>query len=151
MLSDYEMLTVAYEQAALSRTTGGIPIGAALFGAEGQLLSVGHNQRCQHDDPVLHAEVDAFRRAGRQKDYRSMTMVTTLAPCWLCSGMIRQFNIGSLIIGENQNFQGGEEWLKNNGHAVRILNDERCIDMMRDFIRSEPELWFEDIGEVPEA
>ncbi len=126
---------------------GGIPIGAALYDGEGRLLGCGHNRRVQEDDPSIHGETDAFRKAGRQRSYRDTIMVTTLAPCWYCSGLVRQFNIGTVVVGESVTFQGGIEWLRGNGVKVIDLSDERCIGMMRDFIAAQPELWNEDIGE----
>ncbi|PYE20094.1 cytosine deaminase [Williamsia limnetica] len=140
------LLETAYAEAQQSLTEGGIPIGAALFASDGTLLGRGHNLRVQNDDPSIHGETDAFRNAGRQTDYRSTIMVTTLAPCWYCSGLIRQFNIGSVIIGENTTFQGGEDWLTELGVAVTVLDDPRCIAMMASFIDLNPLLWNEDIG-----
>jgi cytosine deaminase len=125
---------------------GGIPIGAALFSSDGVLLGSGRNRRVQNDDPSVHGETDAFRNAGRQRDYRSTVMVTTLSPCWYCSGLVRQFNIGALIIGESRTFTGGHDWLAENGVTVTVLDDERCIDMMAGFIEVNPALWNEDIG-----
>lgn len=139
-------LDTAYRQAQLGLSEGGIPIGAALFAADGTLLGEGRNRRVQHDDPSVHGETDAFRNAGRQRDYSTTTMVTTLTPCWYCSGLIRQFGIGAVIIGENRTFSGGEAWLRELGVAVTIVDDERCVDMMTDFIAANPGLWNEDIG-----
>jgi cytosine/creatinine deaminase len=146
-MTDEEMIAVAIEEAKLSLSEGGIPIGAALFNAEGNCLGRGHNRRVQEDDPSIHGETDAFRKAGRQKRYRDKIMVTTLAPCWYCSGLIRQFNIGKVIIGESETFQGGIDWLRENSIEVIDLGSEECITMMRDFIERNPELWNEDIGE----
>lgn len=128
---------------------GGIPIGAALFTADGVLLGRGRNRRVQQGDPSLHAETDAFRTAGRLRDYRSTVMVTTLSPCWYCSGLVRQFNIGALLVGEARTFSGGSQWLQDNGVTVTILDDERCAAMMSAFIAAYPELWHEDIGLAP--
>lgn len=140
-------LQVAIAEARIGLSEGGIPIGAALFSAEGKLLGRGHNLRIQEDDPAMHAETDAFRNAGRQRTYRDKIMVTTLAPCWYCSGLIRQFRIGTVIVGESQNFRGGIDWLRENGvHVVDLANAE-CIQMLADFIRTNPTLWHEDIGE----
>ena len=141
------MLDVAVGEARKGLSEGGIPIGAALFGADGVLLGSGRNRRVQDDDPSVHGETDAFRAAGRQRDYRSTTMVTTLSPCWYCSGLVRQFNIGAVVIGEAQTFSGGHDWLAENGVAITILDDDRCKDMMTNFVASHPELWLEDIGE----
>ncbi|ETA07289.1 tRNA-specific adenosine deaminase [Gordonia sp. CNJ-863] len=144
------LLDTAYQQARLGLDEGGIPIGAALFAADGTLLGEGRNRRVQHDDPSVHGETDAFRAAGRQRDYSSTIMVTTLAPCWYCSGLIRQFGIGAVVIGENRSFQGGQDWLAELGISVTILDDERCYTMMSDFIATNPGLWNEDIGVVGE-
>lgn len=142
-----EMLDVAIGEARKGMSEGGIPIGAALFGADGVLLGSGHNRRVQDDDPSVHGETDAFRAAGRQRDYRNTTMVTTLSPCWYCSGLVRQFNIGSVVIGEARTFSGGHDWLAENGVAVTVLDDARCVQMMTEFVAAHPELWLEDIGE----
>ena len=141
-------LDTAYRQAQLGLSEGGIPIGAALFSSDGTLLGEGRNRRVQHDDPSVHGETDAFRVAGRQRDYSSTIMVTTLAPCWYCSGLIRQFGIGAVVVGENRTFDGGQEWLRELGVDVTILDDERCVAMMTDFIAGNPALWNEDIGVV---
>ena len=140
------MLDVAYQEARKGLSEGGIPIGAALFSHSGVLLGSGHNRRVQQGDPSIHGETDAFRAAGRQRDYRSTIMVTTLSPCWYCSGLVRQFNIGAVIIGEDRTFSGGHSWLAEHGVDITILDDQRCVDMMTDFIDGNPELWNEDIG-----
>lgn len=142
-----EFLRIAVAEAQIGLSEGGIPIGAALFDAEGKLLGRGHNLRVQEDDPATHAETDAFRNAGRQRTYRDKIMVTTLAPCWYCSGLIRQFRIGTVIVGESQNFHGGIDWLRENGVKVVDLANAECIQMLADFIRANPALWHEDIGE----
>ena len=143
-----QMLEIAIQEARAGLEEGGIPVGAALFDAKGNLLGRGHNRRVQNDDPSVHGETDAFRNAGRQKNYRDKIMVTTLAPCWYCSGLIRQFNIGTVIVGESVNFPGGLDWLRENGIKVIDLQSKDCIDMMAQFIEQRPELWNEDIGEV---
>ncbi|MEU2029951.1 nucleoside deaminase [Nocardia amamiensis] len=145
-----ELLDVAYEEALHGLAEGGIPIGAALFDADGTLLGRGRNRRVQSGDPSVHAETDAFRAAGRRRDYRRTTMVTTLSPCWYCSGLIRQFGIGSLIVGESQTFSGGHDWLADHGVAVTVLQDRRCVDLMTQFIAEHPALWYEDIGVADE-
>ncbi|MFD1814503.1 nucleoside deaminase [Rhodococcus gannanensis] len=145
-LSPATLLDTAYGEARTGLEEGGIPIGAALFAADGTLLGRGHNRRVQDDDPSVHGETDAFRRAGRQRDYRNTIMATTLAPCWYCSGLIRQFGIGAVVIGENRTFSGGEEWLRELGVEVVVVDDDRCVTMMADFIAARPELWNEDIG-----
>jgi cytosine deaminase len=145
---DYKkLLKVAIEEARKGLAEGGIPIGAALFDKEGNLLGSGHNRRIQENDPSVHGETDAFRKAGRQKSYRDKIMVTTLAPCWYCSGLVRQFNIGTVVVGESETFQGGVEWLKENGVEIIELNSRECVEMMKDFIEKNPEIWNEDIGE----
>lgn len=145
--SPAEMLDVAVEEALAGLAEGGIPIGAALFGADGTLLGRGHNRRVQHGDPSVHGETDAFRAAGRQRSYRGTTMVTTLSPCWYCSGLVRQFGISNLIIGEAATFYGGHDWLAEHGVTVTVLDDPRCVALMTEFIEKNPELWYEDIGE----
>ncbi len=141
------MLAVALAEARKGLAEGGLPIGAAIFDASGRLVGAGHNRRVQNGDPSLHGETDAFRNAGRQRSYRDMTMVTTLAPCWYCSGLVRQFGFGTLIVGDTRNFQGGIEWLRSLGIRVVDLGSEECVSMMADYIRDHPDLWKEDIGE----
>lgn len=140
------MLAVALDEARLGLSEGGIPIGAALFGPDGEVLGRGHNRRVQDGDPSTHAETAAFRAAGRLRGYAGTTMVTTLSPCWYCSGLVRQFGIGRVVIGEARTFHGGHDWLAGNGVRVVVLDDDRCAGLMRDFIAERPELWFEDIG-----
>lgn len=145
---DYQkMLAVAIEEARQGLQEGGIPIGAALFDRRGNLLGRGHNRRVQENDPSVHGETDAFRKAGRQRTYRDKIMVTTLAPCWYCSGLVRQFNIGAVVVGESVNFQGGVDWLREIGVEVIDLNSAECIKMLADYIAAHPEVWNEDIGE----
>jgi cytosine deaminase len=146
-VTDYrDWLDIAIEEAQAGLAEGGIPIGGALIGADGSVLGRGHNRRVQNDDPSIHGETDAFRNAGRQRSYRGTTMVTTLSPCWYCSGLIRQFGISRVVIGEAQTFVGGHDWLAENGVDVVLLDDERCVQMMTDFIADRPDLWNEDIG-----
>jgi len=140
------MLEVAITEARIGLAEGGIPIGAAMFDGQGKLLASGHNRRVQQDDPSIHAETDAFRRAGRQKSYRDIVMVTTLAPCWYCSGLVRQFGIRTLIVGESQTFSGGIEWLREHGVTVVDLNSEVCAALMKQYIALHPDVWNEDIG-----
>ena len=145
---DYDkLLQVAIEEAKLGLSEGGIPIGACLADARGRILGRGHNRRVQQGDPSVHGETDAFRNAGRQRGYRDKIMVTTLAPCWYCSGLVRQFNIGTVVVGESVNFQGGLDWLRENGVNIVDLHSPECIDLLADFIRAHSELWAEDIGE----
>jgi len=141
------MLKKAVEEARAGLAERGIPIGAALFDCAGTLLGSGHNRRVQEGDPSAHAETDAFRRAGRQRSYRDKIMVTTLAPCWYCSGLIRQFGIGAVVVGESVNFRGGIDWLRENGVEVVDLHSEDCIELLRKFIDAHPAVWREDIGE----
>lgn len=142
-----EMLEVVLKEARMGRAEGGIPIGAAIFGADGTLLGSGHNRRVQEGDPSAHGETDAFRRAGRQRSYRGLTMVTTLAPCWYCSGLIRQFGFRRVVVGESRTFQGGIEWLRQLGVDIVDLDSQECVELLSGFIRERPEVWNEDIGE----
>jgi len=147
-MADYEqMLQVALQEARAGREEGGIPIGAALFHADGTLLGRGHNRRMQDDDPSVHGETDAFRNAGRRRSYRDTIMVTTLAPCWYCSGLVRQFGIGTVVIGESRTFGGGADWLRENGVTVIDLDSDACFALLQEFIDKHPEIWDEDIGE----
>jgi cytosine/creatinine deaminase len=141
------MLEVALQEARTGRSEGGVPIGAAMFDGDGKLLASGRNRRVQQDDPSVHGETDAFRRAGRQRSYRDKIMVTTLAPCWYCSGLIRQFGIQTLVVGESRNFSGGVEWLRSLGVEVIDLDSQECSDLLSGFIAEHPEIWNEDIGE----
>jgi len=144
---DYQaMLAVALAEARLGFEEGGIPIGAAIFDATGKLLGAGHNRRVQNGDPSLHGETDAFRSAGRQRSYRNLILVTTLAPCWYCSGLVRQFGFGTLVVGESRNFQGGIDWLRSLGVRVIDLDSSACVSLLADYIRANPEVWNEDIG-----
>ena len=142
-----QLLQVALAEARQGLAEGGIPIGACLADAQGRVLGRGHNRRVQQNDPSVHGETDAFRNAGRQRGYRDKVMVTTLAPCWYCSGLVRQFNIGTVVVGESVNFAGGLDWLRAAGVRVIDLRSRECIDLLADFIRKHPELWAEDIGE----
>jgi len=142
-----KMLDVAMEEARTGLREGGIPIGAALFDGDGKLLGRGHNRRVQEGDPSAHGETDAFRKAGRQRSYRDKIIVTTLAPCWYCSGLIRQFGIGTVVVGESENFQGGLDWLRENGVKVIEFGDQECERMLRKYINENSSVWHEDIGE----
>src|SRR6185503_20166354 len=146
-MTNEQMLAVAIEEARLGLSKGGIPIGAALYRSDGTLLGRGHNRRVQENDPSIHGETDAFRKAGRQASYRNTVMVTTLAPCWYCSGLVRQFKIGTVVVGESVNFAGGADWLRENGVEVIDLRSEECVRMLADYIAAHPEVWNEDIGE----
>ena len=145
--TDADKLRVAVEEAMTGLAEGGIPIGAALFDGEGRLLGRGHNRRVQDGDPAMHAETAAFHDAGRQRSYRDTVMVTTLSPCWYCSGLVRQFGIGRVVVGDDVSFLGGQEWLAENGVQVSVLNDPHLLTTMDAFIRDHPALWNEDIGE----
>ena len=145
---NYEaMLQTALAEARAGLAEAGIPVGAALFTSEGKLLGKGHNRRVQEGDPSAHGETDAFRRAGRQRSYRDKIMVTTLAPCWYCSGLIRQFGIGTVVVGESVNFQGGIAWLRKNGIEVIDLRSRPCMDLLAQYVKAHPEVWKEDIGQ----
>jgi cytosine/creatinine deaminase len=141
------MLAIAIREARSGLAEGGLPIGAAMFNHRGELISSGHNRRVQQGDPSAHAETDAFRRAGRLRSYRDVVMVTTLAPCWYCSGLVRQFGIRTLVVGESRTFSGGIEWLREAGVKVFDLDSKECANLMETYIREHPEIWHEDIGE----
>jgi cytosine deaminase len=141
------MLAVALAEARQGLAEGGIAIGAAIFDASGRLISSGRNRRVQNGDPSMHAETDAFRNAGRQRSYRNLIMVTTLAPCWYCSGLVRQFGFGAVIAGESRNFQGGLDWLRSLGVNVVDLDSQECAELLGEYIRAKPDIWHEDIGE----
>ncbi|MGD8200814.1 nucleoside deaminase [Ornithinimicrobium sp. W1679] len=140
-------LEVALAEARAGQAEGGVPIGAVLLDADGQVIGRGHNRRVQEHDPSAHAETDAFRAAGRRPHYRGTTMVTTLSPCWYCSGLVRQFGISRLVVGEARTFHGGHDWLAEHGVEIVVLDDKRCVDLMAEFVQQHPELWSEDIGE----
>jgi cytosine/creatinine deaminase len=145
---DYRsMLEVAIAEAKRGLDEGGIPIGAALFRNDGQLLGCGHNRRVQENDPSVHGETDAFRKAGRQRAYRDTIMVTTLAPCWYCSGLVVQFRIGTVVVGESNTFRGGLDWLRARGVNVIDLQSAECEKLLGGYIAAHPEIWNEDIGE----
>src|ERR1022692_3871925 len=145
-LDPQSLLAVALAEARKGMAEGGIPIGAAIFDANGRLVGAGHNRRVQDGDPSMHAETNAFRNAGRQRSYRKLIMVSTLAPCWYCSGLVRQFGFAELIVGESRNFQGGVEWLRSLGVKVIDLDSEECASLLGEYIRAHPEIWNEDIG-----
>jgi cytosine deaminase len=141
------MLLVAIAEARKGLAEGGIPIGAAIFDEHGTLVGSGHNRRVQNSDPSLHGETDAFRNAGRQRSYKKLTMVTTLAPCWYCSGLVRQFNFARVIIGESRTFQGGIDWLRSLDIEVLDLDSQECVTLLTNYIQKNPAIWHEDIGE----
>jgi cytosine deaminase len=146
-LDSQPLLAVALAEARKGLAEGGIPIGAAIFDGTGRLVGAGHNRRVQDGDPSMHAETNAFRNAGRQRSYRHLIMVTTLAPCWYCSGLVRQFGFGQLLVGESRNFPGGLEWLRSLGVSVVDLNSDECVSLLAEYIRANPTVWNEDIGE----
>ena len=146
---DYQkLLRVAIEEAKAGLAEGGIPIGACLADREGRVLGRGHNRRVQQQDPSVHGETDAFRNAGRQRSYRKLTMVTTLAPCWYCSGLIRQFGFPRVIVGESRTFQGGIDWLRSLNIEVIDCESEECVTLLTNYIQKNPAIWHEDIGEA---
>ena len=140
-------LQAAIDQAMMGLREGGIPIGAVLVRA-GEVIGRGHNQRVQSGDPLLHGEMSAFRDAGRQsaRIYRECVLYTTLSPCAMCSGTALLYRIPKIVIGENRNFLGEEEWLRARGVELIVVQNDDCIDLMRSFIAAHPELWNEDIG-----
>src|SRR5271154_1139018 len=146
-LDHHALLAIAIAEARQGVAENGIPIGAAIFGATGKLLGAGHNRRVQNNDPSAHGETDAFRNAGRQRTYRDKIMVTTLALCWYCSGLVRQFGFQTLIVGESENFQGGVAWLRELGVNVIDLNSQECVTQLAEYIKKYPQVWQEDIGE----
>jgi cytosine deaminase len=146
---DYEpLLAIAIEEARIGLSEGGIPIGAALFDKNGKVLGRGHNRRIQENDPSVHGETDAFRKAGRQRGYQDTIMVTTLAPCWYCSGLVIQFQIGKVIVGESRTFRGGIDWLRERGIEVIDMDSAQCVELLTTFINTHPAVWNEDIGEA---
>ncbi len=145
------LLEIALEEARMGMAEGGVPVGAPLFDRDGKLLGKGRNRRIQEDDPSVHGETDAFRKAGRQRRYDDKIMVTTLAPCWYCSGLIRQFRIGTVVVGESRTFKGGIDWLREIGVSVIDLDSDECRELLESFIESRPDVWNEDIGEFGES
>jgi cytosine deaminase len=143
---DQEFLRVAYQEAVLGYEEGGCPIGSALANG-GELIAQGRNQRVQQGDPIAHGEMDCLRKAGRQRSYRNMTLYTSLSPCMMCAGTIVQFGIPRVVIGEDKNFKGNIEFLRQHDVEVILANDPDCIALMERFIREKPELWLEDIAE----
>jgi cytosine/creatinine deaminase len=140
-------LDAAIEQAEKSWAEGGIPIGSVLVDASGAIVARGHNERVQSGDPTAHAEVSCIRRAGRRRDWRSLTLVSTLSPCPMCSGTAILFKIPRVVIGENRTFLGAEDWMRRSGIELVIADDPRCVALMQRLQREKPDLWAEDIGE----
>jgi cytosine deaminase len=141
------MLAVALEQARTGLAEGGIPVGGAIFRSDGTLLGAGRNRLVQNGDPSMHGETDAFRAAGRQPNYRDLILVTTLSPCWYCTGLIYQFRFKRLIVGDSVSFYGGIDWLREKGIDVVDLASPECIAIMSEFKQKNPKLWNECIGE----
>jgi cytosine deaminase len=139
-------MAIAIREAEAGMAEGGIPIGSVLAGPGG-IIASGHNRRVQHGDPIAHGEMDCLKQAGRLRSYRGLTLYTTLSPCMMCTGTIIQFKIGRVVIGENRSFGGNEDLLRSRGVEVAILDDKRCIELMRGFQRDHPDIWAEDIGE----
>ena len=140
-------LDAAIEQAEKSWKEGGIPIGSSLLDASGKVVAAGHNMRVQSGDPTAHAEVSCVRNAGRRRDWRHLTLVSTLSPCPMCSGTAILFKVPRVVIGENKTFQGPEAYVRSRGVELVLVQDPECIALMEDFIRTRPQLWNEDIGE----
>lgn len=143
---DKRLLQIAYQEAKAGYDEGGCPIGSVLA-RDGTVISQGRNQRVQRGDPIAHGEMDALRKAGRQKTYRDTVLYTSLSPCMMCSGTIVQFGIPRVVIGDTQNFGGNEEFLRSRGVEVVIADDPDCIALMKRFTEEKPELWAEDIAE----
>ena len=144
--TDRKFLRMAYDEAKAGFDEGGCPIGSVLARGDA-LVSRGRNQRVQKGDPIAHGEMDALRKAGRQKSYRDMTIYTSLSPCMMCTGTIVQFGIPRVVVGENTTFGGNEEFLRSKGIEVLVADDPDCIALMTRFIAEKPELWNEDIAE----
>lgn len=140
-------LDEAIAEAERSWDEGGIPIGAVLVDAGGRVVARGHNRRVQDGDPTAHAEVDCVRRAGRRRDWSTLTLVSTLSPCPMCSGTAILFRIPRVVIGENRTFHGAEAWMRENGIELLVLDDARCVALMERLQREKADLWAEDIGE----
>lgn len=143
---DAEYLAAAIAEAEESWNEGGIPIGAVLVDEQGAIVARGHNRRVQDSDPTAHAEMVCIKNAGRRRNWSRLTLVSTLSPCSMCSGAAILFNIPRVIIGENATFMGAEDWMKQSGISLRVLNDERCIALMRRMQQERADLWAEDIG-----
>lgn len=141
-------IDAAIGQAEKSWSEGGIPIGSVLARADtGEIVAAGHNERVQSGDPTAHAEVMCIRHAGRRRDWKMLTLISTLSPCCMCSGTAILFRIPRVVIGENQSFLGAETWMRSHGVDITILGDSRCVALMDRLIREKPDLWAEDIGE----
>ncbi|MBU8540106.1 nucleoside deaminase [Falsiroseomonas tokyonensis] len=150
-MDDAGFMALALAQAQTGFEEGGVPVGAVLVGVEGRLLGAGRNRRVQQNDPIAHGEMDCLRRVGRLRSYAGTTLYTTLTPCMMCTGTILQFGIPRVVIGENRSFAGNEGFLRERGVKVTVLDDPACAALMQRFQRERPEVWAEDIGEVPET
>ena len=141
-------LEAAIDEARQGLAEGGVPIGSVIV-YRGRIIGRGHNRRVQKGSAILHGEMDAFEQAGRQPSsvYRESVLYTTLSPCSMCSGAIVLYGIPRVVIGENQTFVGEEDWLRQRGVAIEVLQNQECIQMMGDFIERQPRVWNEDIGE----
>ncbi len=142
-----QWIEAALAQAEESWAQGGIPIGSVLVNPDGQIIARGHNERVQNGDPTAHAEVVCIRNAGRRRDWKQLTLVSTLSPCPMCSGTAILFQIPRVIIGENRTFMGAEDWMRTNDIELVLLDDPRCVRLMERLQREKPDLWAEDIGE----
>jgi|SRR5579859_283398 len=145
-MTDRKLLQEALVEARTGLREGGLPIGSVLADRAGRIVARGHNLRVQTGDPTAHAETVCIRSAGRRRDWADLTLVSTLSPCVMCTGTALLYRIPRIVIGENQNFKGAEDWFRQNGVNLSILDDPECIQLMRDFIREHPDLWNEDIG-----
>lgn len=146
---DQRALDAAYQLALKSQSEGGIPIGSALMSRDGTIVAVGHNERVQSGDPTAHAETVCIRNAGRRRDWHELTLASTLSPCAMCTGTAVLHRIPRVVIGEHETYLGREDWLLQEGVEVLLAEDERCINLMREFIAARPDLWDEDIGVPP--
>ena len=146
-LDPHDMLAVALEEARAGLSEGGVPVGGAIFRVDGTLLGKGRNRLVQEGNGSLHGETDAFRAAGRRATWHDTILVTTLAPCWYCSGLIYQFRFRRVIVGDSVNAQGGSEWLREKGIEIVDLHSEACIQLIAEFQHARPDLWKECIGE----
>ena len=145
MNRDREFMALALEQARKSYEEGGVPVGAVMV-EKGEIIAAGHNQRVQNGDPIAHGEMDCIRQAGRRARYGDVTLYTTLSPCMMCAGAIVQFGIGRVVVGENRNFKGNIDFLREHGVEVTLLDDAGCRALMDRFIAERPDLWDEDIA-----
>ncbi len=140
-------MEAAIEEARKGLDSGGIPIGSVLV-KENEIIGRGHNQRVQKKDPILHAEIDCLRNAGRIRTYRGTTLYSTLCPCYLCAGAVVQFGIKKVMVGESETFPGATEFMESHGVEVINLDLDECKNLMKEFIANNPALWNEDIGKL---